>query len=259
MTLHTIGYAALSYPSLAPELPIPLGNQLGVLQRQPLSSQIRMMSEIASQYLSALLTYQTSSAPHLHDPTNAQYYLSDAFALLNWLTTNPDVAIRCAKHPTLFKDTIDKLLDDNVERDMKACEATRTGGMTFEADFGSLLQFVSTILLRREFLPEPVHPRILELVPKLKAWKKKYRGKFIGRVAERLAAQIESPESLDLDAVRESQAESVVCGYVGCAVKKELLACGQCKVQRYCSTEHQKKDWKFHKKICNKGLIEDEE
>lgn len=33
MTLHSIGYAALKYPELPPELPIPLGNQLGVLQR----------------------------------------------------------------------------------------------------------------------------------------------------------------------------------------------------------------------------------
>jgi hypothetical protein len=146
-----------------------------------------------------------------------------------------------------------------VEKDMRACEATRTGGMTFEADLGTLLQFVSTILLRKEFLPEPVHPRIQELVPKLRAWKRKYSGKFIGRVAERLADQIASPESLDLDAVKEAQGGNVVCGYASCGVKKELLVCGQCKVQRYCSTEHQKKDWKFHKKICNKGLIDEEE
>jgi hypothetical protein len=33
MTLHSIGYAALKYPELPPGLPIPLGNQLGVLQR----------------------------------------------------------------------------------------------------------------------------------------------------------------------------------------------------------------------------------
>ena len=39
------------------------------------------------------------------------------------------------------------------------------------------------------------------------------------------------------------------CGGLG---KPELLACGGCKVVRYCSAECQKADWKTHKGTCRK-------
>lgn len=238
-----------------PDLPIPLGNQLGVLQRQPLAVQARLMPVVASQLLPSLLAYQLSSAeeaPSLHDPKNAQFYFSDAFALINWLTSNPDAGVRVAKDPHMLKDTIEKLLRPDIETDMKPLE--RRGGATFEADFGSMLQFVSTILIREEHLPSPPHPRIQELIPKLKAWKKKYRGRYISKVSDRLIDQLEG--NVDLAMVRESQMGQLVCGYVGCTKSKNLSACGQCQLQRYCSTEHQKGDWKHHKTICNKGLVE---
>lgn len=42
-----------------------------------------------------------------------------------------------------------------------------------------------------------------------------------------------------------------VCSY--CMEKrKELQACGNCHAVFYCSREHQKKDWKQHKKMCQK-------
>ena len=120
-----------------------------------------------------------------------------------------------------------------------------------------MLQFVSTTLLRSEHLPTPPHPRIQELVPKLKAWKRKYSGNFIARVSDRLADQIKSPESLDLGAVLSAQNQNLVCGYVGCEEKRDLNACARCKMQRYCGPEHQKRDWGFHKKICGKGLVDE--
>lgn len=259
MFQHSIGYAALKYPELPPELPVPLGNQIGVLQRSPLSGQIRIMAQVASQYLPALLEYQYSDAPELHDPTNSQYYFSNAFCLLNYLSSQPDVAIRLSKHPRILSDTIEKLLIPDIEAKMKAC--TRIGGATFEADFGSILQFVSTLLLRKGPATEndePIHPKINELVPKLRAWQRKYRGKYIGKVSERLAGQIENPDPNAVATVTENQNDSLVCGYILCGNKKDMLACGTCKIQRYCSQEHQKKDWKNHKHICNKGLVETE-
>jgi uncharacterized membrane protein len=47
ITLHSLGYAALKYPNLPPELPVPLNNQLGVLARSPLSTQIRIMAQVS--------------------------------------------------------------------------------------------------------------------------------------------------------------------------------------------------------------------
>jgi hypothetical protein len=221
----------------------------------PLPIQIRIMAHVASQYLPALLEYQYSDTPHLHDPSSSQYWCSDAFTLINWLTSDPDVAVTVAKHPSLFHDTVEKLLNPNILTEMKVCP--RNGGSSFEAEFASLLQFVSTILLRKEHLPTPPHPRINELVPKLKAWKRKYSGQFIARVSERLADQIKSPESLDLGAVLNAQNGNLVCGYIQCEKKTDLNACARCKMQRYCSAEHQKKDWGFHKGICGKGLLDE--
>lgn len=61
ITLHTIGFAALKYPALPPEpVDVPLGNQVGVLQRQPPTSSNHVIAQIDSQYLDALLEYQTS-------------------------------------------------------------------------------------------------------------------------------------------------------------------------------------------------------
>lgn len=131
---------------------------------------------------------------------------------------------------------------------MKTC--TRRGGASFEADFGSMMQFVSTLLLRADHLPTPPHPKLQELVPKLKAWKRKYSGMYIARVADRLADQIAKTESLDLAAVVQAQSQNLVCGYVGCGENRGLNACSRCKLQRYCSQPHQKKDWSWHKGIC---------
>ncbi|GMH58370.1 hypothetical protein TrST_g998 [Triparma strigata] len=39
------------------------------------------------------------------------------------------------------------------------------------------------------------------------------------------------------------------CGFPGCTEPAPLM-CSRCKEVRYCSKEHQKTHWKFHKKLC---------
>jgi hypothetical protein len=119
------------------------------------------MAQIASQYLESLLEYQYSSAPSLHDPTSSQFYFFNTVALINWLTSNLDVAGRVAKHPNFIHDVIEKLLRLDIE-EMKAC--SRVGGVTFEAALGSILQFLSTILLRSDQLP------VTPLIPVCRSW-----------------------------------------------------------------------------------------
>ena len=152
-------------------------------------------------------------------------------------------------------DTIEKLLDPNIVNDMKAC--TRSGGASFQADFGTMLQFVSTIMLYPDHLPNPLHPRINDLVPRLRGWKGEVRGTFIDTVASRLADQISNPDPTIIEMMRDMQGNFLVCGLISCTKKKDMMSCGKCKIQ-YCCVKHQKADWKVHKKICEKGLVEEE-
>lgn len=144
MSLRSIGYAALKYPELSPELPIPVGNQIGVLQRVAVDEQNHMVAQIGSQYLPAFLSYQTSDDPYLHNPNDAQYYFSSVLNVLNFLTGNPDICVRIAKERKTTHDVVEKLLDPDIEKNMKPCE--RLMGARFEDDLGSMLQFVSTNL-----------------------------------------------------------------------------------------------------------------
>lgn len=258
MTLKSIGYAALKYPDLYPALPIPIGNQIGVLQRLPNSLQNHAYSQIGSQYLSALIAYQVSDAAPLHDPKDAQSYLSSALTLLNFLTASPDICVRIATEPRILQNVIDKLLEPELESKMRP--VPRRMGATFEDEFGNMLQFVSTMLLYPDHLPSPPHPRLGDLTPKLKVWARKHKGKFIEKVSLRLVEQIDGSVSKSMiSMMRSKQLESVVCGVQSCTIRKDLVACGTCKIQRYCGQEHQRKDWKFHKHICNKGLVEDQQ
>ena len=261
ITLHSIGYAALKYPDLAAELPVPLANQVGVLQRVPSSQMDHMIAQIASQYLTTLLEYQCSDDPHLHDRSSPQYWFSSAMCLMNFLTTSPDVCIHIAGHPSLLHDTVEKLLDPTLETSMRACNrggSPQFPATTFEDDFGCLLQFLSTILLYPEYhgtLP----PRINELVPKLKTWERTYRlshVKTISNASNRLVPQIHGMDLELIRQMRKMQCTSLVCGYSACGNRTSLTACSGCRVQRYCSREHQKGDWKYHKYICKKGLVE---
>lgn len=81
----------------------------------------------------------------------------------------------------------------------------------------------------------------------------------MGKVSDRLVDQIASPDPAMGMMVRGAQVNQLLCGYTGCGNSKDMELCGACKLQRYCSTEHQKKDWKYHKRICNKGLVEPSE
>jgi len=42
------------------------------------------------------------------------------------------------------------------------------------------------------------------------------------------------------------------CRFCGRTVK--LLSCGKCGIMKYCSKDHQKADWKYHKKLCDPNL-----
>ncbi len=261
ITLYSLGYATLKYPDLPAYPPVPVGNQIGMIQRvvSP-SQQNHLVAQAASQYLTAVIEYQTSDAqtqPLLHDKTNPQYCFSTALCMLNFLNMNPDVCKRITK-TSIIPDCIEKLLDPDFESAMKA--VVRTGGpnygaASFEDEFGSLLQFVSTLLLYKD---EMDLPRLHELVPKLKHWKSKYKNKYIGKVTERLISQMDMDAEM-IRQMRTFQTQTLVCGATGCGKRESdgLTACAACRIQRYCSREHQKKDWKYHKHICQKGLVEE--
>lgn len=264
MSLYTIGFAALKYPALPPPpVNVPLTNQVGALQHQPPTARNHMVAQIASQYLAVLLEYQTSEDSVLHDPSLPQYYFSTAICLLNFLSANPDVCKRIAAHPTLVNSIIEKLLVPDFVDGMK--NVHRPGGAhfpaaTFDDDFGSLLQFLSTMLLYRDEM-ETLHPRIEELIPKLRTWQHAYRHssvRTISRAAERLVEQIQGMDPTMIAGVRGMQEQSLACGISSCRVEgaRHLTVCGECRIQRYCGKEHQKMDWKYHKHVCKKGLQE---
>lgn len=181
---------------------------------------------------------------------------------MNFLSGNPDVCVRIAKQGTILNDVVEKLLIDDVESKMRACPRTAPPPIppaTFEDDFGSLLQFVSTILLYEEHI-ETKPPRLSELTPKLRTWKKTYKNsrvKTIANASDRLIDQIQGMDPVMIAGVRSMQARSMVCGFERCGKRNDLTACASCRVQRYCGREHQKKDWKYHKLICDKGLVEE--
>lgn len=130
---------------------------------------------------------------------------------------------------------------------------------TFDDEFGSILQFLSTLLLYTDEM-ETRHPRINELVPRCRIWKREYKNsrvKTISRAADRLVDQIQGMDQQMITMMRSMQEQSLVCGVASCRVTGAgMTACGGCRVQRYCGRDHQKADWKYHKHICNKGLEE---
>ncbi len=266
LTLYEIGFAALKYPSVPPppQRNIPLNNIVGALQHVPPASQHHMIAQIASQYLNALIEYQKSDAPILHDQSSSEYYMSNALLLINFLMGgSPDVCKRAAQHPALLNNVIEKLLEPDFVDRMKAVDRPEVPPFpppTFDADFGNVLQFVSTMLLYRDDI-ETLHPRISELVPKLREWKRTFRNspvKTIKNASERLVDQIQGLDPTMISMMRRMQENSLVCGIVSCRVTgpERLTVCNGCKIQRYCGREHQKADWKYHKHICNKGLVE---
>ncbi|KAE9978313.1 hypothetical protein BLS_000734 [Venturia inaequalis] len=268
MSLHDIGFAALKYPALPPPpYNVPVGNMIGALQRVPSGAQNQMIAQIASQYLTALLDYETSDEPALHDQSLPQYYISSALSLLNFLSTSPDVSKRIVARPAIINNVIEKLLDPTFVKRMKAVQ--RPGGFnfpaaTFDADFGTLLQTVSTVFLYTDDV-NATFPRARELIPKLRQWEREYKRspvKSISNVCERLIPQIEDAEEMFELAtmMRGAMSGSLVCGVASCGISgpENLTTCSGCHIQRYCGRDHQRADWKYHKRICNKGLVEEE-
>merc|ERR1712000_71205 len=263
LDLYSIGFVTLKYPELAPGIPVPLGNIVGALQHQPMSAQNHQVSQIASQYIDAFIAYQVSDEPCLKDKSSPQYYFSNALLILNYLTSNPDVCKRIAQHPTLTNDLIEKIIAPDFHDGMRDVVRPALGSFPpagFAEDFGSVLQFLSTMLLYQAEMPS-LHPRIKEIIPKLKEWKKTYKNshvKTIRNVCERMVGQINGMEPEMIAMMRKFQEEALVCGVASCGVKGAtgLTVCATCKIQRYCGRDHQKADWKYHKHICSKGLVE---
>jgi len=186
---------------------------------------------------------------------------------------NPDVCKRIATYQksAIVNRVVGQLLEDGFVEKMKKVKRPE-GPMgipaaTFDDEFGSLLQFLSTELLYKKEIEEEgnLHPQIQDLIPKLKGWKRDFRNsetKTISRAAERLVEQIggQMREEMVMG-MRTLQEESLVCGGRLCGVsgKRDLEACAKCRVQRYCGREHQRADWKWHKRICEKGLVEEAE
>ncbi|KAJ5047357.1 uncharacterized protein L3040_003184 [Drepanopeziza brunnea f. sp. 'multigermtubi'] len=246
LNLYHIGFATLKYPELAPGLPVPLNNI------------------IASQYLDTLMAQQTSrDVATLNDPASDQYYFSRPLLLLNFLTANPDVCKRIAAHPALVNELVEKMLAPDFHDNMKAAARPSLGGFPpedFADAFGSVLQFLSTMLLYQDLMPA-VNPRLKDLIPKLGEWEKTYKHSRVAVIRDasaRLVSQINGMNPPLISMMRKMQEGTLCCGVVSCTLRgaDKLTVCGVCKIQRYCGKEHQKADWKYHKHICAKGLVE---
>lgn len=215
-------------------------------------------------FSSAFFAFQSGDDALLNDKKSSQYYFSTVLVVLNFLTTSPDVCIRIARHPTILNAVIEKMLSPTFEEDMKASDRSAPGGSqpnTFDSDFGTLLQFISTLLLYQSELTS-LHPKIKDLIPLCKTWRVKYKKspvRTISNASDRLVTQIEGMAPILIKQMREMQAASLCCGQLGCKNTEGLIACARCRIQRYCGQEHQKSDWKYHKKICVKGLEEAKE
>lgn len=145
---------------------------------------------------------------------------------------------------------------------------TRPGGpdfpaATFDDDIGTLLQFLSTILLYAGDVAA-TYPRANELVPKLQVWKREYRNSSTRPVAsasERLVEQIQGGLAQMMGTMMRSTMNAhLICGVASCGINgpDRLTTCSSCHLQHYCGRDHQRADWKHHKHICNKGLVEEE-
>lgn len=69
--------------------------------------------------------------------------------------------------------------------------------------------------------------------------------------------QMENLDPVLLSSMREQFNEGLACGTASCGARgPTLTVCAGCKIQRYCGREHQDQDWRYHKHICNKGLVD---
>lgn len=136
---------------------------------------------------------------------------------------------------------------------------------TFDADFSTLLQPVSTVFLHTDDDVNTVYPRARERIPKLRVWEREYKRssvKSISNVCERLIPQSkDAMEMFELTTMmRGAMNGTLLYGVASCGVSgpENLTICSGCHMQGYCGRDHQRADWKHHKHICNKGLVEEE-
>jgi hypothetical protein len=48
------------------------------------------------------------------------------------------------------------------------------------------------------------------------------------------------------------------CGALGCNASDNLKFCSKCRIQQYCCVDHQKSDWKLHKRFCKESCVHQE-
>ncbi|KAJ7471900.1 hypothetical protein FB451DRAFT_1251353 [Mycena latifolia] len=127
---------------------------------------------------------------------------------------------------------------------------------------GSAIQLLSTLCTH--FINEPDRNTVIsretqrKLLPILKVWSRRYDRQFLGDVSLRMVAYMSQVARLDQDfnKVRKSYKNWEVCGLPSCSVRKELKVCATCQTVRYCSVDHQRKDWRTgdspHKLSCHR-------
>ncbi|KAJ7902792.1 hypothetical protein B0H14DRAFT_2667701 [Mycena olivaceomarginata] len=128
---------------------------------------------------------------------------------------------------------------------------------------GNAVQLLSTLCTH--FINETDRDRVVshetqqKLLPILTVWSHRYTGQFLGDVSLRMIAYMSKATKLDeeFNKVRKLYKNWDVCGLPSCSIRKNLKVCGKCQTVRYCSSDHQRKDWSanggsFHKEFCHK-------
>ncbi|KAJ7119564.1 hypothetical protein C8R44DRAFT_788408 [Mycena epipterygia] len=131
----------------------------------------------------------------------------------------------------------------------------------YMAAAGSALQVLCTLCThfiktvdRSTVIP---HATQQKLLPFLTAWGRRYKRQFLGDVSLRLIAYLSNVVTPEFNAIRKVNKNWDVCGLPSCSVRRELKVCANCQTVRYCSADHQRKDWAGsagtrHKRSCHR-------
>ncbi|KAL1746664.1 hypothetical protein HDZ31DRAFT_33626 [Schizophyllum fasciatum] len=121
------------------------------------------------------------------------------------------------------------------------------------------LQFLSTLLVVQGASGIPEEDKAA-LIPRLRAWKRKFPGVLAGETAERCLAVLTGQGYLApmIPMARGHMLKGVqTCAAEGCSRDSgsdggPLQRCAKCKSTVYCSQQHQKSNWSQHKPRCFK-------
>ncbi|KAH8590916.1 hypothetical protein B0O99DRAFT_285062 [Bisporella sp. PMI_857] len=188
----------------------------------------------------------------------AKYWCPEALYLLNFLVMNPDVAKIVAQQGRILEGVVDKLCENNLIKKMaESVPKRKLETATAINDITWMVIFVRRVLLFPYYIANiTIFDKYPLLLKNLEQWQAGHVGSVLAAEALRLQHTIERPEDYTIRNVREGTERSLMCGYKKCGYKIFMEKCARCMVQRYCSTEHQKKDWKYHKHYCDIGLVD---